>query len=75
MKSVNETIISSVLTYDQVIVRTATSSTLKVAANLAQILNFKGNFHTKIKVFSKKYGTCDQTLLLDHTRGIFKCDY
>ena len=29
-------------------VRTATRSTLKVEANLTQILNFKANFHTEI---------------------------
>ena len=36
-------------------VRTATHSTLKVEANLTQILNFKANFHTEFEpVFKKK---------------------
>ena len=35
-------------------VRTATRSTLKVEANLTQILNFKANFHTKFEPFFKK---------------------
>ena len=35
-------------------VRTATHSTLKVEANLTQILNFKANFHTEIEPFFKK---------------------
>ena len=35
-------------------VRTATRSTLKVEANLTQILNFKANFHTEFKPFFKK---------------------
>ena len=34
-------------------VRTATRSTLKVEANLTQILNFKANFHTKFEPFFK----------------------
>ena len=37
-------------------VRTATRSTLKVEANLTQILNFKANFHTEFEPFSKKNG-------------------
>ena len=32
-------------------VRTATRPTLKVEANLTQILNFKANFHTEIEPF------------------------
>ena len=43
-----------VLTYDQVIVRiatTSTSSTLKMPANLTQILNFKVNFHKEFELF------------------------
>ena len=35
-------------------VRTATRTTLKVEANLTQILNFKANFHTEFKLFFKK---------------------
>ena len=35
-------------------VRTATRSTLKVEANLTQILNFKANFYTEIEPFFKK---------------------
>ena len=35
-------------------VRTATCTTLKVEANLTQILNFKANFHTEFKPFFKK---------------------
>ena len=35
-------------------VRTATHSTLKVEANLTQILNFKANFHTEFEPFFKK---------------------
>ena len=35
-------------------VRTATRSTLKVEANLTQILNFKTNFHTEFEPFFKK---------------------
>ena len=35
-------------------VRTATRSTLKVEANLRQILNFKANFHTEFEPFFKK---------------------
>ena len=34
--------------------RTATRSTLKVEANLTQILNFKANFHTEFEQFFKK---------------------
>ena len=34
-------------------VRTATRSTLKVEANLTQILNFKANFHPEIEPFFK----------------------
>ena len=45
--------ITAILTYDQVIVRTTTRSTLKVAANLIQILNFKANFHQEFELFSK----------------------
>ena len=36
-------------------VKTATRSTLKVEANLTQILNFKANFHTEFEPFKKKY--------------------
>ena len=35
-------------------VRTATRTTLKVEANLTQILNFKANFHTELEPFLKK---------------------
>ena len=35
-------------------VRTATHTTLKVEANLTQILNFKANFHTEFEPFFKK---------------------
>ena len=35
-------------------VRTATRTTLKVEANLIQILNFKANFHTEFEPFFKK---------------------
>ena len=35
-------------------VRTATRSTLKVEANLTQILNFKANFHTEFEQFFQK---------------------
>ena len=35
-------------------VRTTTRSTLKVEANLTQILNFKANFHTEFEPFFKK---------------------
>ena len=35
-------------------VRTATRSTLKVEANLTQILNFKANFHTEFEPFFLK---------------------
>ena len=36
-------------------VRTATCSTLKVEANLTQILNFKANFHTEFEPFNDFY--------------------
>ena len=35
-------------------VRTATRTTLKVEANLTQILNFKANFHTEFEPLFKK---------------------
>ena len=35
-------------------VRTATHTTLKVEANLTQILNFKANFHTEVEPFFTK---------------------
>ena len=35
-------------------VRTATRTTLKVEANLTQILNFKANFPTEFEPFKKK---------------------
>ena len=35
-------------------VRTATRSTLKVEANLTQIVNFKANFHAEFEPFFKK---------------------
>ena len=44
---------SAILTYDKVIVRTATHSTLKMAVNLTQIFNFKVNFHQEFELFSK----------------------
>ena len=39
-------------------VRTATRTTLKVEANLTQILNFKANFHTEFELFFKKKNLC-----------------
>ena len=39
-------------------VRTATRSTLKVKANLTQILNFKANFHTEFEPFFKQKKLC-----------------
>ena len=39
-------------------VRTATCTTLKVEANLTQILNFKANFHTEFEPFLKKKNLC-----------------
>ena len=45
--------IIAVLTYDQDMVRTATPCTLNMAANLAQILNLKANFHKEFQLFSK----------------------
>ena len=42
------------LTWNDPYVRTATRSTLKVEANLTQILNFKANFHTEFEPFFKK---------------------
>ena len=42
--------LTDVLTYYQVIVKTASSSTLKMTANLTQILNFKANFHKEFKL-------------------------
>ena len=35
-------------------VRTATRTTLKVEANLTQILNCKANFHTEFEPFKKQ---------------------
>ena len=35
-------------------VRTATRTTLKMEANLTQILNFKANFHTEFEPFFPK---------------------
>ena len=35
-------------------VRTATRTTLKVEANLTQILNFKANFHTEFELFFQR---------------------
>ena len=43
--------VTAVLTNDQVIVSTARRSTLKMAANLTQILNFKANFHKEFELF------------------------
>ena len=40
-------------TYNQVIVRTATFSSLKMTANITQILNFKHNFHKEFELFKK----------------------
>ena len=42
------------VSFDVLNVRTATRSTLKVEANLTQILNFKANFHTEFEPFFKK---------------------
>ena len=39
-------------------VRTATRTTLKVEANLTQILNFKANFHTEFEPFFQKKNLC-----------------
>ena len=39
-------------------VRTATRSTLKVEADLTQILNFKANFQTEFEPFKKKKKLC-----------------
>ena len=39
-------------------VRTATRSTLKVEANLTQILNFKANFHTEFEPFFQQKKLC-----------------
>ena len=44
--------ITAILTYDQAHVRTATRSTLKMVANLTQILNFKAHFLQEFKLFS-----------------------
>ena len=46
-------------------VRTATRTTLKVEVNLAQILNFKANFHTEFEPFFKKknYANTKHSLL------------
>ena len=38
--------------------RTATRTTLKVEANLTQILNFTANFHTEFEPFLKKKKLC-----------------
>ena len=46
----NQSSVMSIPTY----VRTATRTTLKVEANLTQILNFKANFHTEFESFFKK---------------------
>ena len=46
----SETIIA-VLTYDQVIVGTATSSILKMRTDQTQILNFKVNFYKEFELF------------------------
>ena len=43
----------AILTYDQTFVRTATRSTLKMAANLTHIHNFKAIVHKEFKLFSK----------------------
>ena len=40
----------TVLAFDQVIVKTATISTLIMAANLTQILNLKPDFHKEIEL-------------------------
>ena len=39
-------------------VRTATLTTLKVEANLTQILNFKANFHTEFEPFFQQKKLC-----------------
>ena len=46
-------------------VRTATRTTLKVEANLTQILNFKTNFHTEFEPFFQKK-------IYDNNGGHFK---
>ena len=53
-------------------VRTATRSTLKVEANLTQILNFKANFHTefepfkKIKIYANNGGHFNSLCIFSH---------
>ena len=52
MKCTRQSLLSLHMTKSYV--RTATCSTLKVEANLTQILNFKANFHTEFEPFFKK---------------------
>ena len=49
-----QSLLSLHMTKSKSYVRTATRSTLKVEANLTQILNFKANFHTEFEPFFKK---------------------
>ena len=57
-------------------VRTATHSTLKVEANLTQILNFKANFHTEFEpFFKKKIYANNGGLLSVNTRATFAYHY
>ena len=54
-------------------VRTATRTTLKVEANLTQILNFKANFHTEFELFFPRLAPMWQqsgTLLFCSCHGI-----
>ena len=52
LKIVRQSLLSLHMTKSYV--RTATRTTLKVEANLTQILNFKANFHTEFEPFFKK---------------------
>ena len=49
-----QSLLSLNMTKSKSYVRTATRTTLKVEANLTQILNFKANFHTEFEPFFKK---------------------
>ena len=50
-------------------VRTATRTTLKMEANLTQILNFKANFHTEFEPFFKKK---IMLTMVDTEHGVYK---
>ena len=53
-------------------VRTATRSTLKVEANLTQLLNFKANFHTEFESFfiKKIYANITGQIISGHVGQI-----